>query len=170
VDEDKFRALDGVLDATGFGSVLDAKLAASGKSHERFLIAIKPNFMFAYSQLDPSTYTDPELVHHLVRRLRGRGYTNIRVVEAQSTYGQFFDHRGVLDVASYLGYDGSAELPKPSPTGTIGWAKATASDSPPNPTDLRSLTESSRSRWRLRGPGWPRLRPNSAQREPSLRT
>jgi len=108
VDEDKFRALDRVLEATGFDAVLDAKLASSGKSPERFLIAIKPNFMFAYSRLDASTYTDPELVHHLVRRLRERGYTNLKVVEAQSTYGQFFDHRGVRDVASYLGYDGSA--------------------------------------------------------------
>jgi hypothetical protein len=33
--------------------------------------------------------------------------------------------------------------PRPSPSGTIGWPKATASDSPPNPTDLRSPTESS---------------------------
>jgi uncharacterized protein (DUF362 family) len=108
VEEDKLLALDHVLEATGFDSTLDVKLASSGKSREHFLIAIKPNFMFAYSRLDPSTYTDPELVHHLVRRLRGRGYANLKVVEAQSTYGEFFDHRGVRDVATYLGYDGSA--------------------------------------------------------------
>jgi uncharacterized protein (DUF362 family) len=108
VDEDKFRALDRVLDATGFDSVVEARCTASGKPRDQFLVAIKPNFMFAYSRLDPSTYTDPELVHHLIRRLRARGYTNIKVVEAQSTYGQFFDHRSVQDVAQYLGYDGSA--------------------------------------------------------------
>lgn len=108
VDDNKFRALDRVLEATNFDSIVDAALASSGKPRERFLIAIKPNFMFSYSRLDPSTYTDPELVHHLVRRLRGRGYANLKVVEAQSTYGEFFDHRTVQDVASYLGYDGSA--------------------------------------------------------------
>jgi uncharacterized protein (DUF362 family) len=108
VDEDKFRALDRVLDGTGFDSIVNAKCAASGQSRDQFLVAVKPNFMFAYSRLDPSTYTDPELVHHLIRRLRAQGYTNLKVVEAQSTYGQFFDHRSVQDVAQYLGYDGSA--------------------------------------------------------------
>jgi uncharacterized protein (DUF362 family) len=106
-DDDKFRALDRVLEATAFDSLVEAELAASGKTPDQFLVAIKPNFMFAYSRLDPSTYTDPELVHHLVRRLRARGFVNIKVVEAQSTYGQYFDHRSVRDVASYLGYDGS---------------------------------------------------------------
>lgn len=108
VDEDKFRALDRVLEATGFDAIVDAKLASSGKTGEGFLIAIKPNFMFSYSRLDRSTFTDPELVHHLVRRLRSRGYANLKVVEAQSTYGEFFDHRSVQDVGSYLGYDRSA--------------------------------------------------------------
>ena len=107
-DDDKYRALDRVLDETAFDSVVDAKLEASRKAREQFLIAIKPNFMFAYDKRDRSTYTDPELVHHLVRRLRTRGFCNIKVVEAQSTYGEFFDQRSVREVASYLGYDGSA--------------------------------------------------------------
>jgi uncharacterized protein (DUF362 family) len=64
--------------------------------------------MFAYDKRDRSTYTDPELVHHLVKRLLGRGFATIRVVEAQSTCGQYFDKRSVSEVAAYLGYDGSA--------------------------------------------------------------
>jgi uncharacterized protein (DUF362 family) len=44
----------------------------------------------------------------LVKRLRARGFANIKVVEAQSTYGEFFDRRSVKEVADYLGYDGSA--------------------------------------------------------------
>jgi hypothetical protein len=51
VDEDKFRALDRVLDATGFDSIVNAKCTTSGKSRDHFLVAIKPNFMFAYSRL-----------------------------------------------------------------------------------------------------------------------
>jgi len=107
-DDDKFQALDCVLDITGFDALVERKQATSGKPADKFLIAIKPNFMFAYDKRDHTTYTDPELVHHLIKRLRGRGFANIKVVEAQSTYGEFFDQRSVKEVADYLGYDGSA--------------------------------------------------------------
>ena len=72
---------------------------------------IKPNFMFAYNKSDHTTYTDPELVAHLVQVLRTQGgFENLTVVEAHSTYGEFFNNRRVLEVAEYLGYaiDGSA--------------------------------------------------------------
>lgn len=107
-DNDKFQALDRVLDITRFDALVERKQATSGKPPDKFQIAIKPNFMFAYDKRDHTTYTDPELVHHLVKRLRGRGFANIKVVEAQSTYGEFFDQRSVREVADYLGYDGSA--------------------------------------------------------------
>jgi cholesterol oxidase len=107
-DNDKLQALDRVLDMTQFDALVERKQATSGKSLDKFQIAIKPNFMFCYDKRDRTTYTDPELVHHLVKRLRGRGFANIKVVEAQSTYGEFFDQRSVKEVADYLGYDGSA--------------------------------------------------------------
>lgn len=107
-DENKFAVLDRVLDETGFDALLEEKLVASGRARTHFLIVIKPNFMFAYDKRDRTTYTDPELVHHLVRRLRARGFEAIRVVEAQSTYGEYFDKRSVREMADYLGYDGSA--------------------------------------------------------------
>lgn len=106
-DEDKFRALDRVLDETGFDALLEEKLAVSGKPRSVFSIAVKPNFMFAYDKRDRSTYTDPELVHHLVKRLCARGFESICVVEAQSTYGEYFDKRSVREMAKYLGFDGS---------------------------------------------------------------
>ena len=106
-DDDKYKALESVLSATKFWDIVDAKQVASGKSREQFLIAIKPNFMFAYNKSDHTTYTDPELVGHLVSLLatEKRGYKNIAIVEAQSTYGEFFDRRSVHEVAGYLGYD-----------------------------------------------------------------
>jgi len=107
-DDDKFQALDRVLDITGFDALVERGQATSGKPRDKFQIAIKPNFMFSYDKQDHTTYTDPELVHHLVKRLRGREFANIKVVEAQSTYGEFFDQRSVKEVADYLGYDGSA--------------------------------------------------------------
>ena len=111
-DEDKLAALDRVLATTGFDELLEAELAQAAAERQAtratFSIAIKPNFMFAYDRRDRTTYTDPELVHHLVRHLRACGFERISVVEAQSTYGEYFDHRSVPEVARYLGYDGSA--------------------------------------------------------------
>ena len=98
-------SLDKVLDRSGFDAAVDQALAASGRPKEAFSIVIKPNFMFSYSRDDPSTFTDPILVGRLVQRLKGRGFNRIAVVEAQSTYGQFFENRGVRQVASYLGFD-----------------------------------------------------------------
>jgi uncharacterized protein (DUF362 family) len=106
-DDDPLRALDRVLEATGFDALLESKLAASGKERAAFAIALKPNFMFAYDRRDRSTYTDPALVHRLVARLRAAGYREVKVVEAQSTYGEYFDRRSVGEVARYLGYDGA---------------------------------------------------------------
>jgi uncharacterized protein (DUF362 family) len=104
--ENKLLALDRVLDETGFDTILAERLAASGRSRQGFTIAIKPNFMFAYNKRDASTYTDPALVDHLVGRLRRLGFERILVVEAQSTYGEYFDRRSVREVAQYLGFDG----------------------------------------------------------------
>ena len=107
-DADKFAALNRVLGETGFDAILEAKRKDSGKAREDFSIVIKPNFMFAYDKRDRSTYTDPELVHHLVKRLRDLGFRNLNVVEAQSTYGEYFDKRSVREMAGYLGYDRKA--------------------------------------------------------------
>ncbi|RPJ76905.1 MAG: DUF362 domain-containing protein, partial [Acidobacteria bacterium] len=67
-------------------------------------VVIKPNFMFMHSRHDISTYTDPELVEGLVARIYDQGFTNITLVEAQSTYGNYYKNRDVLSVARYVGY------------------------------------------------------------------
>lgn len=106
--EDKLLSLDCVLNAARFDDLLENHWRASGKDRASFSIALKPNFMFAYDRRDRSTYTDPELVGHLVRRIRSRGFARIQVVEAQSTYGEYFDKRSVREMAEYLGYNGAA--------------------------------------------------------------
>jgi len=107
--DDKLAALDEALQSARFWESLDAGVAASGKTKQEFSVVIKPNFMFAYNRADHTTYTDPGLVDALVARLRAHGFSRITVVEAQSTYGEYFTNRGVRDVAAYLGYavDGS---------------------------------------------------------------
>jgi len=68
-----------------------------------FFIIIKPNFMFMYSKKDISTFTDPILVEYLVDRIYERGYRNIAVADARSSYGGFFKNREVKTVAKYIG-------------------------------------------------------------------
>ena len=102
-DPDKFRALDKVLEATAFFSKLDTAWQKSGKKKEDFFILVKPNFMFMYSTQDRSTYTDPELVEYLIDRMFDRGYRNLGVAEARSTYGTFFTNREVKTVARHIG-------------------------------------------------------------------
>jgi uncharacterized protein (DUF362 family) len=101
-DESKLLALQSVLEQTKFWDILQEKCANKRKSPADLSIVIKPNFMFAYNWQDFTTYTDPELVEHLVELLRERGFTNIFVVEAQSTYGEYFDKRSVREMAEYL--------------------------------------------------------------------
>ncbi|UCG57412.1 MAG: DUF362 domain-containing protein, partial [Phycisphaerales bacterium] len=92
-NEDKLTALEMVLNMTNFMDLLEGRRIATGKSKAEFSIVIKPNFMFAYDKEDHTTYTDPELVRHLVDKMRKENYENITMVEAQSTYGQYFYRR-----------------------------------------------------------------------------
>ena len=105
-DPHKFQALDRVIQMTGFFDELETARGETGKNKEEFSIIIKPNFMFMYSLKDRTTFTDPELVEHLVRRIWERGYRNIAVAEARCTYGTFFTNREVSTVAHYIGLDG----------------------------------------------------------------
>ena len=105
-DSDKFKAMKNVLEATDFFRKLDTAWEHSGKNKEDFSIIIKPNFMFMYSTKDHSTYTDPEMVEYLIDRMHARGYENLAVGEARSTYGTFFTNREVKTVAEYIGLKG----------------------------------------------------------------
>ena len=102
-NSDKFQALDQVLAATDFFGKLACACKQTGKAPEALAIIIKPNFMFMYSRKDPSTYTDPQLVEHLMDRMFERGYRNLACAEARSTYGIFFTNREVKTVARHIG-------------------------------------------------------------------
>jgi uncharacterized protein (DUF362 family) len=103
--DDKLALLDQVLKTTQFFDLLKKRFQESGKSNPKdFKVVIKPNFMFMHSRHDISTYTDPELVEALVARIHKQGFTNITLVEAQSTYGNYYKNRDVLSVARYVGY------------------------------------------------------------------
>lgn len=103
--DDKFKLLDEVLNQACFFSVLNTAFEKSGKTGKTdFAVVIKPNFMFMHSKKDHSSFTDPQLVEALVDRIVDRGFTNVTLVEAQSTYGNYYMNREVVKVAKYIGY------------------------------------------------------------------
>jgi uncharacterized protein (DUF362 family) len=102
--DDKFGLLNQVLTETGFFDLLERRFKDSKKSKEDFSVVIKPNFMYMHSKKDISTYTDPTLVEALIEGIFDRGFTNISVVEAQSTLGNYYKNREVVKVAEYIGY------------------------------------------------------------------
>jgi len=105
-DSDKCKALDQVIEMTRFFDKLEAMREERGKNKEDLSIIIKPSFMFMYSLKDRTTFTDPELVEHLVSRIWENGYRTIAIAEARSTFGTFFTNREVSTVAQYIGLDG----------------------------------------------------------------
>ncbi len=103
-DDDKFKALDKVLDTTKFFDILNKNHEESGKQKEEFSVVIKPNFMFMHSKKDISTYTEPELVEYFIDKIVAHGFSNVTIVEAQSTLGNYYKNREVVKVAEYIGY------------------------------------------------------------------
>lgn len=105
--EDKHRLLDEVILKSGFLKDLEKKFAESGKSKADFLIALKPNLMmFTHKENPPATYTDPELIEHLIKRIRERGFRNLKLVESQNLYGNWYKNRDVKTVARAAGFSG----------------------------------------------------------------
>lgn len=101
---DKIALLEDVLEKSRFFETLDRAFQDSGKEKSDFVVAVKPNLSMALRRADVGTYTDPFLVIHLLRMLLQKGYANLRVVESQNLYGNWFTHRGVLTVAARIGY------------------------------------------------------------------
>jgi uncharacterized protein (DUF362 family) len=102
----KIPLLDKVIRESKLLQDLDEKQRTSGKEKKDFLIAIKPNCMMLTHYEDPPvTYTDPQLVEHLVDVLYDEGYRNIKVVEARNCYGVFYDNRSVENVLKAAGYN-----------------------------------------------------------------
>ncbi|MEW5735148.1 MAG: DUF362 domain-containing protein [Thermodesulfobacteriota bacterium] len=101
---DKFSLLEEVLANSKFFETLEEAWAKSGKPKNEFIVAVKPNLSMALRRNDVGVYTDPFLVIHLLRLLLKRGFANLRVVESQNLYGNWFTNRGVVQVAARCGY------------------------------------------------------------------
>jgi uncharacterized protein (DUF362 family) len=102
---DKYSLLEDVIEKAGLLANLGSVFSKSDKQKEEFSIVIKPNLMmFTHKEDPPATYTDPELVEHLIQKLNDAGHNNIKVVEAQNIYGNWYENRTVENVARAAGY------------------------------------------------------------------
>lgn len=102
---EKLQLLDRAIERSQFLENVESVFRASGKAREQFLIAIKPNLMTASIPENPSpVYTNPDLVEHLIGRLRDRGFTDIALVEARNVYDYSYQGRSVQAVAEMVGY------------------------------------------------------------------
>ncbi len=104
--EDKFAILEQAAEQAGFWEKLDVAWQKSHKSKEDFVIAIKPNLMIFMNRQVPEVATEPALVEHLIRRMRERGFSTIKVVESQNTMNNWVKNRSVKNVARVAGYTG----------------------------------------------------------------
>ena len=103
-DLDKYSLLEKVLREADFFGVLSEHQKQSGIKQKDFKIVIKPNITMLLRRSDVGIYTDPFLAIHLLRLLRQKGYENLAVVESQNLYGNWFENRGVVQIATRAGY------------------------------------------------------------------
>ena len=122
-NEDKRQLLHQVVQATTFIQSLYERAKKLGKQPKDMKVVIKPNFMFLYGKYDHTTYTDPVLIKELIDIIYDEGFTDITVVEAQSTYGNYFENRGVLNVAKYIGLEACEKYKVVDMSDQSGWVE-----------------------------------------------
>lgn len=102
--DDKLPTFRRALDHADFLEHVGRRAAATGKDRAAVTVAVKPDLMMAYHKDDPSTFTEPALVEHLIDMLYEEGYRDIRLVESRNLYSRYFANRDVDTVARYVGY------------------------------------------------------------------
>jgi uncharacterized protein (DUF362 family) len=92
-------------DAEAVRALLRAALAAVPLPELRGKrVAIKTTFMMAYDRRDPSPHVDLALADELALALRDRGARDVAYLETPNHYDESFSHRGVGEVARYIGF------------------------------------------------------------------
>jgi uncharacterized protein (DUF362 family) len=100
---DKLPVFRRLLERSGLAPALARRAEEVGRPVGELRVLIKANFMYGYSRADPSPVVDPALVEELARFLTERGCRGVGVAETCNRYDQFFDRRGVREVAEYHG-------------------------------------------------------------------
>jgi len=95
-------ALGHALSKVGLRQIMAKRAESEGIAIEQMCVAIKPSFMFAFSQTNPSNYVEPELLLSLVEQLHAIGCKRVAILES-SIYEDFFQHASVQEVSTYIG-------------------------------------------------------------------
>ena len=103
--DDKFTIFEEALELSGFLEHIDGVCQDLGKSRHEFSVVVKPNMMMYSHKEDPQgTYTDIELVERLFDLLFKEGYRDLKLVESQNVYGNWYQKRDVVNVARVSGH------------------------------------------------------------------
>ncbi len=105
---DATALLEEVLDAAAFWERIESVCRERDRSPGAATIAIKPD-LDVYNAALPSG-TDPDLVSHLARLLRDKGFESILVIDARNSRDRWLLNREPLMVADFARYDFSGEL------------------------------------------------------------
>ncbi len=103
----KKNALHQALENAQFPSIVREQIDNRDTPIEDQSVVIKANFKLGYHKNDTSMITDPELVHFLAEYLEELGFGRVLVGETPGIYREFLEHRSVMEVGQYFGYESS---------------------------------------------------------------
>lgn len=100
--EDKLAVLERVIEAGGLWEGLIAAAQQAGAEAADLAVLIKPDLAL-FDRAAP-TFTDPELVEHLIDQLHDHGYTRVVVAAGQDDASLWLENREPLVLADLAGY------------------------------------------------------------------
>ncbi len=103
--------LDQALAASGFWTLLAARVNATGRSQNELSIAIKPDLDVV--EVGSPAGTDPELVEALIARLREEGYAQVVVCDGRNRSDPWLLNRDAYCVPDLVGYTFEAPAGRP---------------------------------------------------------
>ena len=93
------------LEKTELAAELFRKAKALNQPIDTFKIVIKVSFSMGYNKTDLSPINDPLLLNVFAKYIYDLGFRNIKVLDIDSIYINFFNNRSVNQLASYFGFE-----------------------------------------------------------------
>lgn len=93
------------LKKTELAALLIQKAKEANKQPDKFEVVIKASFSMGYNKTDLSPMNDPALLEVFTKYIYDLGFRNIKVVDIDSIYINFYYNRSVNEVAAYFGFE-----------------------------------------------------------------
>lgn len=104
-DTNKYDFFIEELKKTELVSELIQKAKASNQPVEKLKIVIKVSFSMGYNKEDLSPIGDAVLVKRFAEYLYNLGFKNIKVIDIDSIYNNFYSNRSVAELAKYFHFE-----------------------------------------------------------------